>query len=178
MLKPLSDSDAERLRKFFLEQGYTDASLRQTIGLKELPASRLRNLPRLKDLTREPNGINTLLRWFWIGLAQPAQEARSLVPPWVVSLALDCGLLEEKDGELRPQAMLFPMDKFIFAADHTSKIDRGASDLVLWPNPTSRLLSRFTVRQHSRCHSRRGNWQRRSGPAGESIIATGSWARI
>ena len=150
MLKPLSDSDAERLRNFFLEQGYTDASLRQTIGLKELPASRLRNLPRLKDLTREPNGINTLLRWFWIGLAQPSQEARSLVPPWVVSLALDSGLLEEKDGELFPQAMLFPMDKFIFAADHTSKIDRGASDLVLWPNPTSRLLSRFTVRQPSR----------------------------
>jgi methylase of polypeptide subunit release factors len=91
-----------------------------------------------------------LLRWFWIGLAQGSREARSLVPEWVVSLALECGLLAESDGELRPLAMLFPMDRFIFAADHTSKIDSGASDLVLWPNPTSRLLSRFTVRQKSR----------------------------
>jgi Methyltransferase small domain len=150
MLKSISDSDAERLRDFFLEQGYSDTNLRQTIGLKELPASRLRNLPRLRDLTREPNCINTLLRWFWIGLAQNSGEARNLVPPWVVLLALECGLLEEKNGELYPQAMLFPMGKFVFAADHTSKIDCGASDLVLWPNPTSRLLSRFTVRQHSR----------------------------
>ncbi len=46
--------------------------------------------------------------------------------------------------------MLFPADKFIFAADHTSKIDAGDPDLVLWPNPTSRLLSRFTVRRPSR----------------------------
>ena len=150
MLRSISESDAERLRNFFQEQGYTDTNLRQKVGLRELPASRLRNLPRLKDLTHEPSCINTLLRWFWIGLAQPSREARSLVPPWVVSMALDCGLLEESNGELSPQAMLFAMDKFIFAADHTSTIDRGAADLVLWPNPTSRLLSRFTVRQHSR----------------------------
>jgi methylase of polypeptide subunit release factors len=150
MLKLPSDLQAERLRTFLLEQGYSDSNLRQTIGLKELPASRLRNLPRLKDLTREPNCINTLLRWFWIGLPQNSQVARGLVPEWVVSLALECGLLREENGELHPEAMLFPMDKFVFAADHTQKIDCGAADLVLWPNPTSRLLSRFTVRQPSR----------------------------
>ena len=150
MLKPLSDYQADRLRAFLLEQGYSESNLRKSIGLKELPASRLRNLPRLKDLTREPNCINTLLRWFWIGLAQDSRQARSLVPEWFVSLALECGLLREKEGELHPEAMLFPMDKFVFAADHTCKIDRGASDLVLWPNPTSRLLWRFTVRRPSR----------------------------
>lgn len=150
MLKLLSDYQAERLRTFVLDQGYTDSNLRQTVGLKELPASRLRNLPRLKDLTREPNCINTLLRWFWIGLAQDSREARSLVPEWVVSLALDCGLLREENGELYPEAMLFPMEKFLFAADHTCKIDSRASDLVLWPNPTSRLLWRFAVRRPSR----------------------------
>ena len=150
MLKPLSDHQADGLRTFLIEQGYSDNNLRQTIGLKELPASRLRNLPRLKDLTREPSCINTLLRWFWIGLPQDSGKARRLVPEWVVSLALECGLLREEKGQLHPEAMLFPMGKYVFAADHTCKIDRGAADLVLWPNPTSRLLSRFTVRRPSR----------------------------
>lgn len=150
MLKPLSGDQAERLRTFLLEQGYSESNLRQQIGLKELPASRLRNLPRLKDLTREPNCINTLLRWFWMGLAQESNHAHRLVPEWFVSLALDCGLLYEENGRLHPEAMLFPMGKFVFAADHTRKIDSSAADLVLWPNPTSRLLSRFTVRRPSR----------------------------
>ncbi len=146
MLKSISDSDAERLRSFLQEKGYTEANLRQTLGLKKVPAMHLRNLPRLRDLTREPSCINTLVRWFCIGLPQSAGESAERVPTWFISFALQCGLLRQQDGELHPQAMLFPMDRFVFAADHTSKIDSGDSDLVIWPSPTSRLLSRLIIR--------------------------------
>jgi len=46
--------------------------------------------------------------------------------------------------------MLFPGDGFLTACDHPAKIDALDSEFVLWPNPTSKLLSRFTVRRRSR----------------------------
>jgi SAM-dependent methyltransferase len=145
-----SASHAGHLREFLLEAGYTEENLRQNLGLKDLPSSRLRNFARLQDLTREPSRINTLVRWFWIGMPQDASLAASYLLPRFIPLALECGLLRRQGQNLYPEVMLFPTDKFIFATDHTSKIDTGDSDLVLWPNPTSRLLSRFTVRRPSR----------------------------
>lgn len=150
MLKLLTPSDARRLREFLLEAGYAQENLRVALGLKDLPSSRLRNFARLLDRTKEPSRINTLLRWFWIGTPQDASVAEKHVPPWFIPLALECGLLCRRGNDLFPEAMLFPTEAFVFAADHTSKIDSADSDLVLWPNPTSRLLSRFTVRRPSR----------------------------
>jgi len=150
LLNLTSLSDAKRLREFLSESGYFEENLRAKLGLKDLPSSRLRNFARLQDLTREPNCINTLARWFWIGIPQDDSTAGEHLPPWFVPLALQCGLLHRQGKDLCPEAMLFPSDNFIFAADHTSKIDAAYPDLVLWPNPTSRLLSRFTVRRPSR----------------------------
>jgi len=150
VLKLLSPSDADRLRGFMLEAGYEEESLRVKLGLKDLPSTRLRNFARLLDATREPSRINTLLRWFWIGMPQDASASAEHLPPWFIPLALECGLLHQHGNDLAPEAMFLPTDGFIFAADHTSKIDTADRDLVLWPNPTSRLLSRFTVRRPSR----------------------------
>jgi hypothetical protein len=150
MLNPISKDDARRMSVFLAEQGYTEAGLRQTLGLRELPAPRLRNLPRLTALTDEPNCLNTLVRWFWIGLPQASEAAAAHVPDWFLSSALDCGLLRQRNTELVATAMLFPLDKFVFVADLTNKLELSDSDLVLWPNPTSQILSRFTVRRHSR----------------------------
>jgi SAM-dependent methyltransferase len=133
-----------------VEAGYTEENLGLTLGLKDLPSSGLRNFARLRDLTREPSRINTLVRWFWMETPQDASAAEKHVPPWFIALALECGLLRQQGKDLCAEVMLFPTDTFLFAADHTSKIDSADSGLVLWPNPTSRLLSRFTVRRLSR----------------------------
>ncbi len=150
MLKLLSSSDAERLREFLIDTGYGEENVRIKLGLKDLPSSRLRNLARLLDATREPSCINTLLRWFWIGVSQDASASAEQLPSWFIPMTLECGLLHQRGTDLAPEVMFLPADGFIFAADHTSKIDSADRDLVLWPNPTSRLLSRFTVRRPSR----------------------------
>ena len=49
-----------------------------------------------------------------------------------------------------PTAMLLPVEKFLVASDHPAAIERGDSEMVLWPNPTSKFLARFAVRRHSR----------------------------
>jgi SAM-dependent methyltransferase len=138
------------MREFLAEAGYSEENLRGAMEMKDLPSSRLRNYARLLDMTNEPNCINTLVRWFWIGEPQDVAKAKAYVPDWFVHLALQCGLLYRQEDKLAPEAMLFPANDFLFAADHTRKIDAADSSLVLWPNPTSRLLSRFTVRRRSR----------------------------
>ncbi len=146
----ISAVDAEQLRAFFADAGYTEDSLRNQIGANELPSSRLRNLPRLLDATREPSRINTLVRWFWVGLTQELESVREFVPQREAQLLLAAGLLTQKGNQLVPEAMMIPADKFLIASDHTAKIDSEYPELVLWPNPTSRLLSRLMVRRHSR----------------------------
>ncbi len=46
--------------------------------------------------------------------------------------------------------MLLPVENFLVASDHPAAIDDGDSEMVLWPNPTSKFLARFAVRRHSR----------------------------
>jgi methylase of polypeptide subunit release factors len=150
LLGEISKADAEQMRAFFADAGYTEDTLRKQIFVNELPSSRLRNLPRLLDSTREPNRINTLIRWFWLGLAQEFEPVREFVPEREAQLLLAAGLLTQKGVQLIPEAMLVPWDKFLIASDHTANMDSQYSELVLWPNPTSRLMSRCTVRRHSR----------------------------
>jgi methylase of polypeptide subunit release factors len=145
----ISAADAEQLRAFFTEAGYTEDSLPNQIGANELPSSRLRNLPRLLDVTREPSRINALVRWFWLGLTQEFESVREFVPEREAQLLISAGLLSPQGSQLIPEAMLVPAEKFLIASDHTAKIESGYPELVLWPNPTSRLLSRFTIRRHS-----------------------------
>jgi len=45
--------------------------------------------------------------------------------------------------------MLMEANGFLIASDYPNKIDRGDAELVLWPNPTSRLLLRMTIRRPS-----------------------------
>jgi SAM-dependent methyltransferase len=146
----ISQFDANQLRGLFTDAGYTEESLRHQIGINELPSSRLRNLPRLLDSTREPSRLSILVRWFWLGVPQEFASVREHIAERETKLLLTAGFLTQQDGQLVPEVMLVPADKWLIASDHTAKIDREDPELVLWPNPTSRLLSRATIRRHSR----------------------------
>ncbi len=150
MLRAISQSDASRIRAFLTEAGYEEQNLHKHRCFTELPSNRLRNIPRLLEATREPTLLNLLLRWFWLGVSEEAESSAARVPPWFIELALGCGLLRREGALLAPDVMLFPIDGFLTVCDHTVKIDASDPEFVLWPNPTSKLLSRFTVRRHSR----------------------------
>jgi hypothetical protein len=149
VLKIISHRDAQRLREFLLEAGFEEQNLHGQGYFKELPSRRFRNLPRLLEATREPTLLNVLLRWFWLDIPQDTASTR-LLPSWFVELALSCGMLRAEEDRFIPEIMLFPMDGFLSICDHTAKIDASDPEFVLWPNPTSKLLSRFTMRRHSR----------------------------
>lgn len=167
MLKSISQPEADRLREFLLETGYTEENLRAR-GVTELPSAKLRNLPMLADLTREPDSLNALLRWFWLGESQEASTVEQVVPPWFISLAVNCGLLQQQAASLVPQALLVHFEGFFVVSDHPRTIDKEDAGLVLWPNPTSRLLARFAVRRTSQATLDLG--------AGNGILALGAAA--
>jgi methylase of polypeptide subunit release factors len=150
MLRTLSVDDSRRLRSWFDEAGYTEVNLLRYLGAAELPSRHLRNAPRLLDRTREVTLLNTLLRWFWLGLPQSDDGYTRAVPEALLRLLLDSGLLKQEEKVLTPSAMLLPVESFLVASDHPASIEAGDSEMVLWPNPTSKFLSRFAVRRHSR----------------------------
>ena len=152
MLTLLSRRDSQRLRTLFEEAGYTEPNLRKHLGAPELPSRQLRNLPRLLDRTSGPTVLNALLRWFWLGRAQSRDDVSGRVPPEFLQLLLDSGLVAASgsDDSLVPQAMVLPIDGFLIASDHPTAFESHQSELVLWPNPTSKFLNRFAVRRPSR----------------------------
>jgi methylase of polypeptide subunit release factors len=150
VLRAISQSDASRLKAFLTEAGFEEQNLHKHRYFTELPSDRFRNIPRLLETTCEPTLLNLLLRWFWLGVSEDVAASAALVPSWFLELALVSGMLHRKENLLAPEIMLFPMDGFLAVCDHTVKIDASDPDFVLWPNPTSKLLSRFTVRKHSR----------------------------
>lgn len=150
MLKQLSLEASQRLRSFFDEAQYTEPMVRKQLGAPELPSRELRNHARLLDRTSTPTQLNTLLRWFWLGLPQTREQSADFVPAEVMSLLLECGLLLANGDTLEPGAMLLPFQGFLVAADHPTAIEKKQLEMVLWPNPTSKFLARFAVRKHSR----------------------------
>jgi methylase of polypeptide subunit release factors len=149
MLIQLPAESSNRLRAFFDEAGYTETNLRKHLAAAELPSSRLRNLARLLYRTSSASQLNTLLRWFWLGIAQDQVESAAQIPGEILSLMLESGLLLAKGRMLAPAAMLLHIDGFLIASDHPSAIENRQAEMVLWPNPTSKFLGRFAVSRHS-----------------------------
>jgi methylase of polypeptide subunit release factors len=150
MLKPLSVDESLRLRSWFEEAGYSEVNLLRYLGAAELPSRHLRNEARLLDRTREVTLLNTLLRWFWLGRPQADDAYTKTVPDALLTLLLESGLLKQEGKVLKPTAMLLPVENFLVASDSPTAIEAGDSEMVLWPNPTSKFLARFAVRRHSR----------------------------
>jgi predicted RNA methylase len=150
VLELASPAQADCLRQFFTEAGYSEENLGKVFGLVELPSVRQRNVPRLLDRTREPGVLNTLLRWFWIGIPQEAAAVEAFVPPPINDLLVESGLLSRRGQQLVPEVMVVPYEGLLISSHHTSRIDAADPEMVLWPNPTTKLLLRFTIRRPSR----------------------------
>lgn len=147
VLDPLSAAGAQRLREFFREANFTHAEFENRRWLLDLPSRASGNLPFLLDRTREPSVSNLILRWFFLGVPATSKSVASLMPASILALLLECGMLIRDGAGLSPAVMLTPCDQCFFAADTTARMESHASDLVIWPNPTTRLLHQFTIRK-------------------------------
>src|SRR5216683_2254920 len=151
MLKLLGPDQARGLRDFFTSVNYTATQLNDCMNLGRLPSRLQRTLPHMLDQTREPTALNTLTRWFYIGVPVAGSQAREALPEWLLSAMLSSGLLSSEAQQLFPKVGITPIEKMLIAADCALDYEtHKPADLVLWPNRTTRLLSLFTVRRPSR----------------------------
>ncbi|MBK9169577.1 MAG: class I SAM-dependent methyltransferase [Bryobacterales bacterium] len=143
MLRSLSSGEAAELRGFLKEAGYTADGIRAVFRSGDLPSRKLRNLPRMLYQSEEPGLLNTLLRWFILGVPAPADA----VPVGTVALLERCGLLERNGGSCVSTAMIAPYENHLVVTDHAARVEAGdAPDVVLGLNRTTFLLDRFALR--------------------------------
>jgi len=149
MLNPLAASPRQ-LREFFTEAGFTHEQFQQNPALRDLPSRRLGNLPALLERTAEPTTLHVLLRWFFMGESLESESFEGLVPAPVAAQLLETGMLVHEGNRFIPTVMLTPCESFLYAADPAHTLESPASsDMVLWPNPSTRLLQMFTIRRPS-----------------------------
>lgn len=150
-LNPLSPADAAALRDFFEDAGYTEAGFRSRPLLRELPTRRSGSLPYVLDATREPTVWNALVRLFVWAIPLDRGLAESILPAAELAILLESGLARWSGSTLEPRAMLLPVERLLIAADPLWRIesDESASDMVLWPNQTTRILEYFALQKPS-----------------------------
>jgi methylase of polypeptide subunit release factors len=148
-LSVLSPDDALTLRDFFEDAGYTETGFRSRPLLRELPTRRTGNLPYVLNATTEPTVWNTLVRMFVWAIPVHRDKAEQILPADILSIILKCGLARWKGSTLEPTAMLIPVEHLLVAADPMWRIesDESASDMVLWPNQTTRMLQYFALQR-------------------------------
>ena len=147
MLSP-SAANPTQITEFFQASGFTHEQFKQNPTLRDLPSGRLGNLTDLTERTSEPTALNVLLRWFFLGLPLESEAFTGLVPAPVVAQLLETGMLVREGERFIPKVMLTPCDGFLFAADPARTLESPeATAMVLWPNPSTRLLQMFTIRR-------------------------------
>lgn len=128
------------LREFFDECGYNMKNLGPLLGQQG-------NVALLLHQTREPNPLNTLVRWFVIGRPVGEQTASSLVPTEILQLLLKSGLLVRQGDALCSAVSLLPFGDLLTACDHAVESDHPPADVVIGPNAPAGSLMNFTMRR-------------------------------
>lgn len=161
---PIENADASRLRTFFLEAGY-DQNKFWTPGLKDAIMRRGGGEPYMIERTAEPTHLNLLLRLFLLGMSAPRENTDAFIPGSVLEDMLACGIVTDRGHSIAARIMLSRVGDWLIAADRADEQDRP--DLIIWPNPTTRMLDLFTVRSHSRSTLDLG-----SGSGVQSVLAS------
>jgi hypothetical protein len=147
MLKIQGAGQAARLKDYFREAGYTAAGLHNRIQTDVLAGRNLENLPLLLYRTREPDALNVLIRWFVIGEEVPQQAAKQVIPPDILQLLGDCGLLNSAEGNFACPVMFAPFEQYWIATDTYSRLSRSVGeDDVLMVNTTTLILLNVAIR--------------------------------
>jgi SAM-dependent methyltransferase len=147
MLKPQGAEEAARLTAYLTEIDFTPEGVRRRTQTDLLPGRDLQNLPLLLYRTREPDALNTLLRWFVVGEPVAREFAEKLIPSDILRLLKDCGLLTAAGEDLTSPVMFAPFEKYWIATDTYARLSKGSEeDAVLMINATTIFLLNLAIR--------------------------------
>jgi methylase of polypeptide subunit release factors len=141
MLQCLNTEESREIHEFLRESGYNTKALKARFGHTEIPQVHLLKL-YLMGIALEPNRLNILFRWFWIGGAVELAVVREFIPERVIELLLKSGMVTGEECALTSHFRISPFDEFSILSDHAvSGSGPLHKDTILWPNPTTRLCA-------------------------------------
>jgi hypothetical protein len=145
MLRTQSREDAQIIRSYLKDSGFVHDTFRESPGLRVVPKDET-GLAQALERTAEPSVLNLLVRLFFLGAPHQAQAAAAHLPDPVRDAMERCGMIRWEGQQIVANVMVTPVDDFLFAADSSARMREGrVSDLVLWPNQTTRVLQLFTA---------------------------------
>jgi hypothetical protein len=147
---PPSAPDAERLRNFLEESGFTSEFTLRTLKLNELPSPRTPNAPALREKLGDRTPLNLLLQWFYLSSSLSTDDVAGIIPDWFVEVACASKILRKEGNVLAPLVFLGHFMGHWIASDQNSRFEASEPDFVLWPNMTTQFLRNFTVQRPSR----------------------------
>jgi len=148
MLVPLTAGNAETLRGFFLETGFSEPGLTEALGGRPLPMQAPVGLYRLEYAVRKATPFALLVRWFYFYHRVERSVAASKLPREVLELLLNCGLLKAEAGFLVSMAAVLPFRGMWIASDYYPRdgMEFGA-DKVIGVNLSAVHLLHLTLRR-------------------------------
>ena len=147
-LQPPSPSSAQRLRSLFERAQFEPKALSKTIGSNEAASKRHRNQALLLRRTEAKTALNTLLRWFLVGVAVEKDHAAATIEPGELNDLLQCGLVQEAEGGFRSPVLVSPYKGFLLAADRLTELESGENpEAVLMVNRTTWRLGQFMLHE-------------------------------
>lgn len=137
MLQCLNEEESREIREFLRESGYNIQALTAQFGNLESAQLQVLKLS-VVGASLEPNRLNTLFRWFWVGTPVESSTAREVIPEHTLDLLLRSGLVTAQDDRLASPFRISPFNQFLIVSDNESaRTGPLRADTVLWPNPTS-----------------------------------------
>ncbi|NBC12497.1 MAG: methyltransferase [Gammaproteobacteria bacterium] len=116
MLTPPSPQGARRLRDFLAANGYTEAGIRQHLGVRMPLPAYSPQMPALLARTAGDATFDLLARCFFLGQSA-SDEAVALLPKDLLTLLQQCGLLHRNATGWQPAALLTPCRDLWLASD-------------------------------------------------------------
>ena len=108
-------ADAIRLRDFFVEFGYTEEGLKESLGQATPPEEGA--LQAMLHRMRGANPGSALARLFLIGVDIEKDLGDAVLPKWFLALCLEHGLLQETTDLYRSNVVIVPVADFLVASD-------------------------------------------------------------
>ena len=147
MLKTQAAGQAARLKEYLREVAFTPEGVRDRFQTDVLAGRHQENLPLLLYRTRDLNPLNVLVRWFIMGEPVAQAVAGQFIPPDILGILQDCGLLTLTGQNLASPVMFAPFGQFWVATDTFAHLIAGSGeDDVLMINSTTLFLLNSAIR--------------------------------
>jgi methylase of polypeptide subunit release factors len=146
MIKDVSRSDIADLRAVFVDAGYNEENLLQSIGGAAPPSPQ--DVSSLIRRSREVTTLNALARLFLIGLTLDREEVGQALSESFIDLAFRAGLLAADGDRIVPEVVVVPVGKLLFASDAFRILgtEDRAEFVVPAKNSAADFLRRLTMR--------------------------------